>query len=128
MIAPTLQLLDAAAEAVRGKDDSLQTFSRVSMYRFELKLQLTLTIARHELQLNQELSDATCAALSQLITFQCLEYYKYQYPAVYQLFSTLGLELQKYNTNYKNYEPKGIGPQRKAWVRYFKNTLTTLFE
>jgi hypothetical protein len=128
MIAPTLQLLDAAAEAVRGKDDSLQTFSRGSMYQFELKLQLTLTIARHELQLQQEVSDATCAALSQLITFQCFEYYYYQYPAVYQLFSTLGLELQKYNANYKNYELKGIGPRSKEWVRYFKNTLTTLFE
>lgn len=126
-IANTLQLIDTAAYAVKCKDDSVQTFSRIDMYKFELKLQLTLTIIRHELQLNQELSNATCIAINQLIAFQCFEYYKYQYSALYEQFLSLGIDLQNYNLKYKNYELGGISTKGKDWVSYFKNTLIKFF-
>lgn len=129
MIQEDIKLLDEVVVLIKSKDDSKQTFTIEAMQKFEFKLFLCLHIARFELQSNNQLTDITADALSKLFAFNSFEYYKYQYPDVFEKCTTLFCALIEYNEKLKsNTLSAKISGLDSQWTNYFKKAIKNLIE
>lgn len=86
----------------------------------------TLNIVYYELSSENSMSDLTGEAISQLSTFQAVEYFKTDFPDVYQKCIQLSSDLKQYNNKLQNYELGVLGVKDANWIKYFNQATTRL--
>jgi hypothetical protein len=113
--------------SIKLKDNSLSYFSKEVLCKFEFKLFLCLDIIRFELQTNEQITDSTADAIRVLFVFNAIQYFREDFPEIFNKCAVVFSKLMIYNKKLFNHDLKSkIGFEDARWAKYFKKTISSL--
>ncbi|MFI0429546.1 hypothetical protein [Mariniflexile sp. HMF6888] len=93
----------------------------------DLVVLLHLDVILFEIMKNNEISNQTAEAMTQIAAFQSIEYYYHEgYLELDKELKELGYILGDYNEKYRKHELGVIGTKPENWGNYFKERVETL--